>query len=140
MEIRRLKSYTPKEFAELKLLMKELSERLDLTENALTQVLEDENSHLYVLLDKEQIIGCASLCLFHSPTGRKASIEDVVVLSAYRGRQLGRQLVEHLLEEARKLSPIELHLTSKPKRIAANALYQSLGFIRKETNFYYLNL
>ena len=120
--------------------MKELSERLDLTENALTQVLEDENSHLYVLLDKEQIIGCASLCLFHSPTGRKASIEDVVVLSAYRGRQLGRQLVEHLLEEARKLSPIELHLTSKPKRIAANALYQSLGFIRKETNFYYLNL
>lgn len=140
MEIRRLKSYTPQQFAELKLLMKELSERINLTEKELNQVTQDENSRLYVLIDNGQIIGCATLCLFHSPTGRKASIEDVVVSSIHRGKHLGRFIMSHLLKEAECLAPIELHLTSKPKRVAANTLYQSLGFIRKETNFYHLDL
>lgn len=140
MEIRRLKRYTPQQFAELRQLMRELSERINLTENELNQAVQDDNSRLYVLVDNEQIIGCATLCLFHSPTGRKASIEDVVISSIHRGKQLGRFIMEHLLKEAKYLAPIELHLTSKPKRVAANALYQSLGFIRKETNFYHMNL
>jgi len=29
-----------------------------------------------------------------------------------------------------------LHLTSSPRRVAANGLYQSLGFVRYETNCY----
>ena len=85
-------------------------------------------------------MGCATLCVFHSPTGTKASVEDVVVDEEYRGRGLGRELMLGILERARRLAPIELHLTSKPARVAANALYQSLGFVRKETNAYTLCL
>lgn len=117
-------------------------------------VLKDSNCHLYVILEsltpnpsssstklrtgagEGRIIGCATLCVFHSPTGTKASIEDVVVSSAYRGQHLGKRLMEYVLEQAKAYAPIELHLTSNPMRVAANKLYQSLGFQRKETNCY----
>ena len=44
--------------------------------------------------------------------------------------------MEYVLEQAKAYAPIELHLTSNPMRVAANKLYQSLGFQRKETNCY----
>ena len=99
-------------------------------------VLKDTNSHLYVILNDEHIVGCSTLCIFHSPTGTKASIEDVVVSSDYRGQHLGKKLMEFVLEQAKAYAPIELHLTSNPMRVAANKLYQSLGFQKKETNCY----
>jgi len=34
----------------------------------------------------------------------------------------------------------KLKFTSKPQRIAANALYQKMGFERKETNVYEMKL
>ena len=136
MKIEELHSYSSSQFADLRRLQEELTSRVVLTETLLRAVVDDANSHMYVLVDGERIVGCATRCVFHSPTGRKASVEDVVVLSAYRGQGLGRMLVEHVIGEARRLAPIELQLTSKPSRVAANGLYQSLGFERKETNCY----
>lgn len=150
MKIRELKECTPSQFEELKQLMSELTERVVLTPEAVENVLKDESSHLYVMVEcltpnpsqngEGRIIGCATLCVFHSPTGKKASIEDVVVSSEYRGKHLGRQLVEYVIEQARAYAPIELMLTSNPKRVAANQLYQSLGFKRKETNCYRMTI
>lgn len=140
MEIKELHNYTQSQFEDLKQLISELSDRVNFTQMDLMMVLKDSNSHLYVITDGEHIIGCATLCVFHSPTGTKASIEDVVVSSYFRGQRLGKQLVEHVLHEAKRYAPIELHLTSNPKRIAANQLYQSLGFQKKETNCYQLTI
>ncbi|MEE1082563.1 MAG: GNAT family N-acetyltransferase [Paludibacteraceae bacterium] len=139
MKIQELETYTQTQFEDLKRLMTELSDRVIFSEQKLADVLADRNCHLYVVQENDRIIGCATLCVFHSPTGAKASIEDVVVLSDYRGQHLGKQLMEHVLAEAQKLAPIELHLTSNPKRIVANQLYPSLGFERKETNCYIMN-
>ena len=136
MEIQELHNYTQAQFEDLKQLIAELSDRVNLTQTDLMLVLKDSNSHLYVILESEHIIGCATLCVFHSPTGTKASIEDVVVSSAYRGQHLGKQLMKYVLEQAKAFAPIELHLTSNPMRVAANKLYQSLGFQKKETNCY----
>ena len=95
----------------------------------------------YCAAEDGRIIGCASLCVSHTPTGTKGGIEDVVVGSAFRGRHIGRMLMEHIIEYARReFSPIELHLTSRPAREAANLLYQSLGFYRYETNYYKMNI
>lgn len=116
--------------------MSELSDRVNLTPTDLMSVLKDSNCHLYVILDGERIVGCATLCVFYSPTGTKASIEDVVVSLAYRGQHLGKQLMEYVLEQAKAYAPVELHLTSNPMRVAANKLYQSLGFQKKGTNAY----
>lgn len=118
----------------------QLSDRVNFTQIDLMQLLKDSNCHLYVVLDGERIVGCVKLCLFHSPTGTKASIEDVVVSSAYRGQHLGKQLMEYVLEQAKAYAPIELHLTSNPMRVAANQLYQSLGFLKKETNCYQMTI
>ena len=154
IEIRELQNYTQAQFEDLRQLMTELSDRVNFTQTDLMLVLKDSNSHLYVILEsltpgpsssstklrtgacEGRIIGCATLCVFHSPTGTKASIEDVVVSSAYRGQQLGKQLMEYVMEQAKAFAPIELHLTSNPMRVAANKLYQSIGFQKKETNCY----
>ena len=136
MEIQELQTYTQAQFEDLKQLMSELSDRVNFTETDLTLVLKDSNCHLYAILDGERIVGCVTLCVFHSPTGTKASVEDVIVSSAYRGQHLGKQLMKYVLEQAKAFAPIELHLTSNPMRVAANKLYQSIGFQKKETNCY----
>ena len=135
-----LQNYTQTQFEDLKQLMFELSDRVNLTQMDLMLVLKDSNCHLYVIVDGERVIGCATLCVFHSPTGTKASIEDVVVSSAYRGQHLGKQLMEYVLEQAKAFAPIELHLTSNPMRVAANKLYQSIGFQKEETNCYQMTI
>ena len=140
MEIQELHNYTQAQFEDLTQLMTELSDRVNFTQSDLMLVLRDCNCHLYVILDGEHIVGCATLCIFHSPTGTKASIEDVVVSSAYRGQHLGKQLMEYVLEQAKAFAPIELHLTSNPMRVAANKLYQSIGFQKKETNCYQMTI
>ena len=140
MEIQELQDYSQAQFEDLRHLMSELSDRVNFTQMGLLSVLKDSNCHLYVILDGEHIIGCATLCVFHSPTGAKASIEDVVVSSAYRGQHLGRQIMERVLSDAKGFGVQEVHLTSRPQRVAANGLYQALGFERKETNVYRLRI
>ena len=140
MEIKELQNSTQSQFEDLKQLMSELSDRVNFTQTDLMLVLKDRNCHLYVILDSERIVGCVTLCVFHSPTGTKASIEDVVVSSTYRGQHLGKQLMEYVLDQAKAYAPIELHLTSNPIRVAANKLYQALGFQKKETNCYQMSI
>lgn len=81
-----------------------------------------------------EILGTATLCLCTSPTGTKAWIEDVVVDASLRGRGYGRLLVARLVLEALEAGAKSVNLTSRPERVAANALYQSLGFEKRETN------
>ena len=63
-----------------------------------------------------------------------------VVDEALRGSGLGRRLVEHAIGYCREEGIDTVYLTSNPKRVAANALYQSVGFVRKETNMYKMDL
>lgn len=121
-------------------LMRQLDPLRTVTEEMLRNVVSAENSHLFVARDGMRIVGCATLCVYDSPTGRKASVEDVVVLDACRGRHLGRRLMEAVLEEARRHAPLEVHLTSRPSRAAANAMYARMGFALRETNAYRLDL
>lgn len=44
--------------------------------------------------------------------------------------------MKHLLAEAARMKVDCIHLTSNPTREAANALYQKIGFEKKETNCY----
>lgn len=123
------------EYSDIEGLVSQLNPELRMTEQSLQSCVDDPNSHLYVLRDEaSRIVGCAMLCVFHQPFNTVGSIESVVVRSDCRGRGYGRLLVEHILGEARKMAPIELHLTSSPFRTAAISLYESLGFKRYSTN------
>lgn len=112
------------------------------TSDMLLQTLASPASHFFAILgDDGHIIGCATLCVFDSPTGRKASVEDVVVSSSFRGRGLGGLLMRHVIDFAKtELHDVDVHLTSRPQRVAANQLYRQLGFRKRETNAYVLRI
>ena len=107
-----------------------------LTEEMFHQLLASPNSHLFFLLKDGQIAGMLTVGIYHSPTGGKAWIEDVVVDETFRGQGLSKQLVTHAIEFVKSQQIPSLMLTSNPKRIAANKLYQAMGFSQKETNVY----
>lgn len=69
-----------------------------------------------------------------------ADIESVVVSSKCRGRGYGKELMAAMIEAAKKMNVYHIQLTSNPARVAANRLYQVLGFERYETNCYKKNL
>lgn len=142
MEILELESLTEDYVSDLFVLMKELNSNISVTPELLWNVVLSANSHLFVAINSEgHIIGCASLCVFDSPTGQKASVEDVVVLSSCRGQHIGKALMEYLIEYAkRELKEVNLHLTSNPKRVAANELYKSLGFVKRDTNAFSMKI
>ena len=108
----------------------------EFTRDNLETIAGSEASSLFLLSCGGDIAGMASLCVYASPIGRKAWIEDVVVDSRFRGHSFGKFLVMHVLDSARRLGNITVMLTSRPSRIAANALYRSVGFDTKETNVY----
>ena len=81
-------------------------------------------------------MGCSALIVIKIPTGNKAWIEDVVVDQSARGKGIGRALMNHALEEAKKCGVKSIDLTSRPSRESANQLYQSLGYEIRQTNVY----
>lgn len=113
---------------------------MTLTEAMFRQLLDSDNSHLFFLVKDEQIAGMLTVGIYHSPTGGKAWIEDVVVDEAFRGKGFSKLLVAHAIEFTKSMGIPSLMLTSNPKRIAANKLYQTMGFERKETNVYRMKL
>ena len=109
---------------------------MTLTESMFRQLIESTNSHLFFLIKEEQIAGMLTVGIYYSPTGGKAWIEDVVVDETFRRQGLSKSLVAHAIEFTKSKGIPLLMLTSNPKRIAANKLYQAMGFERKETNVY----
>lgn len=138
MQIEQLKDFDARQLEEIRCLMQALSDHCTLSESQLKETIS--HSHLYVLKDQEHLVGMASLCIYHAPSGCKGSIEDVVILPEYQGKGLGKQLLQHVLDEAKLYAPLTIYLTSRPQRIAANSLYRKLGFQQKETNVYKMEL
>lgn len=141
MTIKELTTLSEQQLEDVLKLMKELTTELEVTPEMLQRTVNSPCSHFFAVENEYgHIVGCATLCVYDSPTGRKACVEDVVVSSACRGQGLGRMLMEHLIEYAKnELGDVSLHLTSRPHRVEANELYQKLGFRRKETNVYVLS-
>lgn len=69
---------------------------------------------------------------------KQAVIEDVVVDESERGKGYGEEIVRDLLRWARENNVEVIELTSGSHRVAANNLYQKLGFKLHPTNHYLL--
>ena len=136
-EIIEIKTYSPEYHEAMQRFLDQLtSNPMTLTEEIFNQLIASSNSHLFFLLKEEQIAGMLTVGIYYSPTGGKAWIEDVVVDESFRGQGLSKLLVAHAIEFVKAKQVPSLMLTSNPKRIAANKLYQAMGFERKETNVY----
>jgi ribosomal protein S18 acetylase RimI-like enzyme len=86
--------------------------------------------------DVQTLVGTLTLVSFRLPTGMRAWIEDVIVDPKARGLGVGSSLCQAAIRYATELGAVSIDLTSRPSRVAANRLYQKLGFQRRETNVY----
>lgn len=132
-----IKTYSPEYHEAMQRFLDQLTTSpMTLTEAMFRQLLESSNSHLFFLLKDDQIAGMLTVGIYYSPTGGKAWIEDVVIDETFRGQGLSKFLLSHAIDFVKAKQIPLLMLTSNPKRIAANKLYQASGFERKETNVY----
>lgn len=136
MIIKEITEYGPQATRELDALMRELSPRAAATGERVRKVVETPDMHLYAAFEEGRMVGCATLCVCHTPEMAVGFVEAVVVTAAFRGRHIGRMLMERMVADARLFGVQQLHLTSNPRREAANGLYRALGFEKKETNVY----
>ena len=135
--IRVVRQVTPDLVEALGRLLPQLSERLQAPDaEALRRIVGSPSSVLLVAECGGCIVGSLTLVWYDVPSGRKAWIEDVVVDARWRGRGIATCLVERAIDQARRVSPCTVMLTSRPSRVAANRLYRHMGFGSKETNVY----
>lgn len=108
----------------------------ELTGSDLEKILATNSTYLYVLKQHDTIVGMLTFVVYRTPSGARGYIEDVVVNEQQRGKGLGKMLLHHAIEKAKELQLEYIGLTSRPEREAANKLYQSLGFKKRDTNVY----
>ena len=116
------------------------SSGVTITLEQLQALADSEATHLFLARFDGRIVAMLTLGEYLAPTGRKMWIEDVVVDAAARGHSFGRAMVEYAIEYARGVGKGVLMLTSRPSRVAANALYRSCNFEQKETNVYKMEI
>lgn len=134
--VEELITYSSQDLVDLDALMHELSTTSFCSKELLRNALDDANVHVYVIRDGGYIVATGTLCVKHTLEFEIADIESVVVSSQCRGRGYGRELVRHMIDVAKEMKVHHIQLTSNPARVAANRLYQELGFERYETNCY----
>ncbi|MCP6726805.1 MAG: GNAT family N-acetyltransferase [Patescibacteria group bacterium] len=86
--------------------------------------------------DGDTLIGMGWIFPRQTMLRKQAVVEDMIVDDAYRGRGLGRKLLDNLVQWARQEGVEMIELTSNPKREAANGLYKKYGFELHPTNHY----
>jgi ribosomal protein S18 acetylase RimI-like enzyme len=141
VEVVRLEKIGENTVAEINALLAQLAPHYELvTPAALEKMIVHPDIELWTALDEGKIVGITTLIIMNKLSGISSQIEHVVVDGKYRGQGLGEALMKKLIERAGIRHAKTVMLTSRPVRVAANKLYQKLGFERKETNVYRLNL
>lgn len=138
--VEELKTYSSQDLEDLDVLMHELSSTSYCDKTILDNVMNDVNSHVYVIREDCHIIATGTLCIMHTLEFTIAGIESVVVSSKVRGQGYGKELMKYMIRFAKTENIHHIHLTSNPKRKYANKLYQSLGMEKYDTNCYRLLL
>lgn len=75
--------------------------------------------------ESESYVGCVGL---REITDEVCEMKRLYVMPSQRGKELGRGLTEAIIAEARRLRYKRVRLDTVPTMIAAQALYESVGF------------
>lgn len=117
--------------AELLTLESDFSPEREKQLRGLRLILQTPSSgRLFVLRVDGQVVGMANALLTIS-TAEGCPVlllEDVIVNAAWRGRQLGRQLLAHVFEWARASGIARVTLLADQDNAPALAFYSRLGF------------
>jgi GNAT superfamily N-acetyltransferase len=117
--------------AELFELESDFRPRRDKQLRGLSMILADPAlGRLFVLRVNSKVAGMVNALTTVSTAegGRVLLLEDVIVRKEYRGRGLGRHLVEHVLDWARQRGMTRVTLLADRDNRAALDFYSKLGF------------
>lgn len=141
--IEELKTSSPEVVAMINHLIAQLDSPFQkLTDHDVQSIIGSHQTHLFVarLFPTYNIIGMVTLVVYRIPFTMKGQLEDLVVDDQFRGQGIGTQLIQYAIQRARELGVKSLNLTSRPSRVVANRLYERLGFEKRDTNVYRINL
>lgn len=138
IEIYQIKEYNEHYFLAVQKFLLQLAPDLPLlTKQHFEKMLQSETTHLFIAeLESSEIVGMLTIGTYEIPSGKRIWIEDVVVDISHRGKGYGKQLTDFAIKHSKLLGGTDVRLTSRPERVAANELYQKLGFVKYETNVY----
>ncbi|UNK70310.1 GNAT family N-acetyltransferase [Microbacterium sp. H1-D42] len=120
--------------SEIARLLAQLSRTATFDRSRLESIIEHDATDLIVARDNGRIVGAATLVTFPLPSGLRGHVDDVVVDESMRGRGIARALLVRMTELATDRGLRTLDLTSRPSRESALRLYESAGFVRRDTN------
>ncbi|BEL07105.1 hypothetical protein Q0Z83_052960 [Actinoplanes sichuanensis] len=106
---------------------------------ALRELIAWPGNHVLVARVDGRIVGTLTLVTFPIPTGLRAWIEDVVVDGEARGHGVGAALTNEAVRIAGAAGARTVDLTSRPSRVAANRLYERLGFQVRDSKVFRLS-
>ena len=98
------------------------------------------NSHFVGAFDKDKLIGIAQIFILRKTSFTFGLLEDVIVDERYRGQNIGTRLVRETINIAKRNGANRINLTSRPERIEARKLFESLGFMKQDTDVFRLEL
>ncbi|MDT4827559.1 Acetyltransferase (GNAT) family protein [compost metagenome] len=109
-----------------------------LSRETLDEIIRSPSNHVFIATmgEDRRIVGTLTLVHFRIPTGVRAWIEDVVVDEQARGLKVGMALTHAAIAKSRELNAKTLDVTSNPGRLSAHHLYESAGFIMRDTRVY----
>ena len=129
----KIRKATNEDFEEVYSLLKELWPRRRLNKIKLSGVYKKQlkEGKIFFLCEiKNKIVGMISLNskLDIENNGKVGLIEEFIVLEDFRGKGLGKSLMNIALKEARKTGCVEVQLYSSFKRKKTHRFYKNLGF------------
>jgi ribosomal protein S18 acetylase RimI-like enzyme len=113
------------------------------TRDELTALVKSAGSTLLIARYPDEIgaiTGMLSLTVYRVPTGMRSIVEDMIVDESMRRRGIAEALMLRAIELAREAGANVMTLSSNHTREAANKLYQSMGFQKRDTNSYIYRL
>ena len=126
------------DLAKVKKLVYQLDPSAQVNEQSLYKAMF--NGYIAKVEEKGKLLGLGWIFPRQTLLRRQAVVEDMIVDESQRGKGLGEKILLDLIDWAKKQGVEVVELTTNPKRIAANALYQKVGFKLHPTNHYLLNL
>lgn len=113
-----------------------------LTKDDLNEMLQNPQSFLFIARHKqnEKIVGMIMMLIYRIPYTKKAYVDDLVVDESFRNMGIATKLLEHAVSVAKEHNVAYIMLTAHIQRAAGNHLYQKLGFQKRESNVYRLEL
>jgi len=92
------------------------------------EMVNDSKAHHWLIEIADQVVGHINLCQM---TKSKAELQIVIGEKEYWGQGIGKEAIELVLANAKKLNYKEIYIEVRPENLRARKLYKSAGFTEK---------